>query len=121
VLRLALLLWRLRRATAIETDLLRIQAEILRDRRLGRFPERPLNAPPPILRVPACNIQDREETNDDSAPLADGSYYCHAPRQTPQPVSSARQLTLCLGPVRPEPLIKTPPFGSLSCDAPLGH
>src|SRR5436189_528040 len=33
VLRLASLLWRLRRATAIETDLLRIQAEILCDRR----------------------------------------------------------------------------------------
>src|SRR6266705_4632074 len=32
VLRLASLLWRLRRATAIETDLLRIQAEILRNR-----------------------------------------------------------------------------------------
>ena len=31
VLRLASLLWRLRRATAIETDLLQIQAEILRD------------------------------------------------------------------------------------------
>ncbi len=43
VLRLASLLWRLRRATAIETDLLRIQAEILRDRRLGHFPERLLN------------------------------------------------------------------------------
>ena len=33
VLRLASLLWRLRRATAIETDLLRIQAGILQDRR----------------------------------------------------------------------------------------
>ena len=33
VLRLASLLWRLRRATAIETDLLRIQAEILHGRR----------------------------------------------------------------------------------------
>jgi hypothetical protein len=33
VLRLASLLWRLRRSTVIETDLLRIQAEILRDRR----------------------------------------------------------------------------------------
>ena len=31
VLRLASLLWRLRRATAIETELLRIQAEISRD------------------------------------------------------------------------------------------
>jgi hypothetical protein len=34
VLRLASLLWRLRRATAIETDLLEIQAEILRECRL---------------------------------------------------------------------------------------
>ncbi len=33
VLRLASLLWRLRRATAIETDLFRIQAEILHERR----------------------------------------------------------------------------------------
>jgi hypothetical protein len=33
VLRLASLLWRIRRATAIETDLLQIQAEILHDRR----------------------------------------------------------------------------------------
>ena len=33
VLRLASLLWRLRRASAIETDLFRIQAEIFRDRR----------------------------------------------------------------------------------------
>src|SRR5258705_9406162 len=33
VLRLASLLWRLRRATSIETDLLRMQAEILRKRR----------------------------------------------------------------------------------------
>ena len=32
VLRLASLLWRIRRATGIETDLLRIQAEILRER-----------------------------------------------------------------------------------------
>ena len=33
VLRLASLLWRMRRATAIETDLFQIQAEILSDRR----------------------------------------------------------------------------------------
>jgi hypothetical protein len=36
VLRLASPLWRLRRATAIETDLMRIQDEILRDRRQGQ-------------------------------------------------------------------------------------
>ena len=38
VLRLASLLWRLRRATAIETDLLEIQAEALRERRLAISP-----------------------------------------------------------------------------------
>ena len=44
VLRLASPLWRLRRATAIETDLLRIQAEILRDRRdqTQRQPQQPM-------------------------------------------------------------------------------
>ena len=40
VLRLASLLWRLRRATAIETDLLRIQAEVLRERRSAGWPDR---------------------------------------------------------------------------------
>jgi hypothetical protein len=95
VLRLVSLLWRLRRATSIETDLLRIQAEILRDRRLGHFPEQLLNDPPPLLGGQGFNNQDREETNDNSAPEEDGSYYCHAPRQTPQSVSSARQITLC--------------------------
>ena len=39
VLRLASLLWRLRRATAIETDLLEIQAEALRERRLAIPPK----------------------------------------------------------------------------------
>jgi hypothetical protein len=87
VLRLASLLWRLRRATAVETDLLRIQAEILRDRRVGRLPEQLLNAPPLIRAVRACNIKDVEQTNESGTP--------HAPRQTTHSVSSARQLTLC--------------------------
>jgi hypothetical protein len=95
VLRLASLLWRLRRTTAIETDLLRIQAEILRDRRLVRFPERSLNAPPPILGFSACNVQVRDEKNDNSGPQVDDSCYSHAPGRTPRPVSSARHLTLC--------------------------
>jgi hypothetical protein len=47
VLRLASLLWRIRRATGIETDLLRIQAEILRERQQvaeqGGEPEAPPN------------------------------------------------------------------------------
>ena len=76
-------------ADRIETDLLRIQANILRDRGLGRFPERLSNAPPPILGIPACNTRDREEANDSSAPQADGSHCSHAPRQRAQPVSSA--------------------------------
>jgi hypothetical protein len=36
VLRLASLLWRLRRATSIETEIFQIQAEILHERRLGQ-------------------------------------------------------------------------------------
>jgi hypothetical protein len=42
VLRLASLLWRLRRATAIETDTLEIQAETLQERRLAVPPDRRL-------------------------------------------------------------------------------
>src|SRR5580704_16633668 len=49
VLRLASLLWRLRRATAIETELLRIQAEILRDRRSSRLAVGSRNMPSAIL------------------------------------------------------------------------
>jgi hypothetical protein len=52
VLRLASLLWRLRRIIAIETDLFAIQAEILRDRRntvTTVHDERPDRAPPEVL------------------------------------------------------------------------
>jgi hypothetical protein len=52
VLRLASLLWRLRRIIAIETDLFAIQAEILRDRRnmvTTMHGERPDRAPPEVL------------------------------------------------------------------------
>ena len=48
VLRLASLLWRLRRATAIETDLLRIQAEIFSERRMNRLRTQP-NPPCTLL------------------------------------------------------------------------
>ena len=66
VLRLASLLWRLRRATAIETDLLSIQAEILRDRRdqtrsQGQ-PERPQAMP---FRVIETEIPLRNLSADD--------------------------------------------------------
>ncbi len=61
VLRLASLLWRLRRATAIETELFRIQAEILRDRRNQTqsqgLQERPQAIPFRIIesRMPLCD------------------------------------------------------------------
>ena len=47
VLRLASLLWRIRRATAIETDLLRIQAEILRERAQAAQQGEDTEPPPP--------------------------------------------------------------------------
>jgi hypothetical protein len=55
VLRLASLLWRLRRATAIETELLRIQAEILRERRdqTQRQPQQPM--PFRLVETAVCN------------------------------------------------------------------
>ena len=65
VLRLASLLWRLRRATAIETDLLRIQAEILRDRRNKPYSqgqqERPQAMP---FRVIEAAIPRHESADD---------------------------------------------------------
>jgi len=76
VLRLASLLWRLRRATAIETDLLSIQAEILRDRRdqtrsQGQ-PERPQAMPfrvietaIPLRDLPADDWNDLESRRAD--------------------------------------------------------
>jgi len=47
VLRLASLLWRIRRATGIETDLLRIQAEILRERAQTPAQNECAEPPPP--------------------------------------------------------------------------
>jgi hypothetical protein len=50
VLRLASLLWRIRRATGIETNLFRIQAEILRERQLASPQDRQVDpaAPGPV-------------------------------------------------------------------------
>jgi hypothetical protein len=61
VLRLASLLWRLRRATSIETDLLRIQAEILRDRReQRRLQDQPKQPHPMHL----CILERRDESSN---------------------------------------------------------
>ncbi len=71
VLRLASLLWRLRRATAIETDLLRIQAEILRNRRdqtrSRPQPERPHAIPLRVIETaipPKLRIETPDDWND---------------------------------------------------------
>src|ERR1700686_5008449 len=81
VLRLASLLWGLRRATAIETDLLRIQAEILRERSLGGLQAKSQESWAEIRKDVLC------QSNHDP--------YIRALHWTPQPISSARQLTLC--------------------------
>jgi hypothetical protein len=66
VLRLASLLWRLRRATAIETDLLRVQAEILRERRsAGRAARSPTS---PVLEVRPIQLWLRSPTPAAASP-----------------------------------------------------
>jgi hypothetical protein len=91
VLRLASLLWRLRRATMIETELLRIQEEVLRDRRSSHLAARLRNMPSPIPGNPIPGVHDvQNQTNDDSW-LAIHS----TSRLTPQPVNSARDLAHC--------------------------
>jgi hypothetical protein len=92
VLRLASLLWRLRRATLIETELLRIQAEILRDRRSGHLAVRSRNTPSPILGDAMAAVPDVQEDQSDSDPWPAGH---STSRLAPQPVSSARDLTHC--------------------------
>jgi hypothetical protein len=91
VLRLASLLWRLRRATLIETELLRIQAEVLRDRRSGHV-VRPRYASSPILEDAFPAVQDVQEdrTDGDQWP-ADHS----SSRSAAQPVNSSRDLAHC--------------------------
>jgi hypothetical protein len=96
VLRLASLLWRLRRSTAIETDLLRIQAEIMGERRRGVMPDRP-HVLFPILEGSTHPIQRKITTEHDpiDSCQADDDPRYHASRWSPQPVSPTRQLALC--------------------------
>jgi hypothetical protein len=72
VLRLASLLWRLRRATGIETDLLQIQAEILRDRQTRDVTETaPVEPQNTEQRAPGASFRPTlvgqpEDASDDS-------------------------------------------------------
>jgi hypothetical protein len=90
VLRLASLLWRLRRATMIETELLRIQAEVLRDRRSSHLAVRSRNTASPIPRNAYSAVQDVQEDQTDSDPRP----AIHS-TSLPQPVNSARDLAHC--------------------------
>ena len=92
VLRLASLLWRLRRATMIETELLRIQAEVLRDRRSGHLTVRSRNKPPPILggAIPAAQDMPEDETNSGPWPASHSTSHL-----APEPLSGARDLAHC--------------------------
>src|SRR5260370_8767584 len=64
VLRLASLLWRLRRATAIETDLLRIQAEILQGRQDQKRSRGKQDRPHRPFRIIECAIPLHHESVD---------------------------------------------------------
>jgi hypothetical protein len=86
VLRLASLLWRLRRATLIETELLRIQAEVLRDRRSGHPEVSPQDRASSILEsaIPAVQrVQEGRWPGYSTSHLE------------PRPVNSARDLARC--------------------------
>jgi hypothetical protein len=92
VLRLASLLWRLRRATIIETELLRVQSEVLRDRRSSHLGARSRNTASPILGNAYSAVQNVQEDPTDCDPwLVDHS----TSRSAPQPANSARDLAHC--------------------------
>ena len=92
VLRLASLLWRLRRATMIETDLLRIQAEVLRDRKSSHLAVRSRYTSSPIPGDAIAAVQDalEDQTDSDWWPAIHSTS-----RLAPQPVSNARDLAHC--------------------------
>ena len=93
VLRLASLLWRLRRATAIETELLRIQAELSRDRRNHHLPDWSSNMPSSIFERMTHRTTDTEGAERASGPWQTDHDPClGASCWAPQPVSPVRGL-----------------------------
>lgn len=91
VLRLASLLWRLRRATAIETDLLRVQAEILRERRAAHCP--PSNRQEG-LRFSETDHLRVEAPGNGLHPDVSSNANCNGPGWRQIPITPTRQLTL---------------------------
>jgi hypothetical protein len=106
VLRLASLLWRLRRSTAIETDLLRIQAEILRDRRDQRRSQGQLGRgvrfrvlEHPTHRLRSESVDDWNDNNPEHAEepcnRADSNYQVGTPRDLASQDLAPRDLAHC--------------------------
>jgi hypothetical protein len=96
VLRLASLLWRIRRATSIETDLMRVQAEILRDRRsyLYKNSERPPKLHSVLLedRTPSSEHRDTQNSNGDPCTCDCEGHNCRSAHNS---LGSPRDLTYC--------------------------
>jgi hypothetical protein len=76
----------------IETELLRIQAEVLRDRRSSHLAVRSSNTLSPILADAISAVRDAQEDQTDSDPWLAG--HSTSPL-APQSVSSARDLAHC--------------------------
>jgi hypothetical protein len=100
VLRLASLLWRIRRATGIETDLLQIQAEILRDRRGARdVTAKTKPAPQSIVYLKTIRPSRGEHWEDGCGHYDDQPNTANQGDQlsgTPNaPVAPSRELTYC--------------------------
>jgi hypothetical protein len=97
VLRLASLLWRLRRATAIETDLFEIQAEALRERRLGGAPNRMPGSNTAVF--PAADYSLNHAGSGSVPECRDGSGERHLPDGNDDVADNlartTRQLTYC--------------------------
>jgi hypothetical protein len=92
VLRLASLLWRLRRSTVIETDLLRIQAEILRDRRDQKRSQSQLagNSHFHVLAITPGRGKESEDDLNANSPRQAAEPCARADRS--HPVSTSREL-----------------------------
>src|ERR1022692_2979738 len=88
VLRLASLLWRLRRATAIETDLLRIQTEILRERRSAGRPNRSPTPPSSLGCIAYPVLTAPDDADGDTSWPTDRDPCCDAPTWTPAPINT---------------------------------
>jgi hypothetical protein len=89
VLRLASLLWRLRRATMIETELLRIHAEILRDRRPSHLAVRSRKT---ASSVPSNGYSAVQEVQEDQTSW---SAIHSISSSAAEPINPARDLAHC--------------------------